>query len=319
MADQGSAMRLNVPTDVLETYKFLLSSNTAGLIFLFSPAYINALKPTAERLVEEYGFGIEKVIDEFRRLLAIKVFSFDGDATKISPTPLSKFRRPNNCHLLFGEHELTRRVVDELWHAAILDTRFYADLQAVLKVTLHHRPSGGSLAFEEASARQKRLKTMKAIYKAHFSTDPIELTLDQVSSRLAAQIANRPEITIFARSLTGAITNITLPRDATVGQFKDELYLNMGIHPDRLRVIFGDVSLIDDEALLSSYSIENKSTVHFVPKPTPELSTRLPAPNPSRAADVIQVFVRCLSGKTTSTLGINSNSLLRNNMTTPGG
>jgi len=266
-------MRLNVPTDVLETYKFLLSSNTAGLIFLFSPAYINALKPTAERLVEEYGFGIEKVIDEFRRLLAIKVFSFDGDATKISPTPL----------------------MDELWHAAILDTRFYADLQAVLKVTLHHRPSGGSLAFEEASARQKRLKTMKAIYKAHFSTDPIELTLDQVSSRLAAQIANRPEITIFARSLTGAITNITLPRDATVGQFKDELYLNMGIHPDRLRVIFGDVSLIDDEALLSSYSIENKSTVHFVPKPTPELSTRLPAPNPSRAADVIQVFVRCLS------------------------
>ena len=61
--------------------------------------------------------------------------------------------------------------VDELWHAAILDTKFYADLQSAMGVVLHHRPSGAPE--QESEPREKRLKKMSAMYTAFFSTNPL--------------------------------------------------------------------------------------------------------------------------------------------------
>lgn len=104
MSGSAKDMRLNIPNDVLETYKFLLSSNTEGIVFLFSSAFTAALEATAERLVRGCGFTVEKVINEFRRLLAIKVFSSDEDATKISPTPLSMSTHPDNRHSPSRKH-----------------------------------------------------------------------------------------------------------------------------------------------------------------------------------------------------------------------
>lgn len=49
---------------------------------------------------------------------------------------------------------LTFWIVNELWHAAILDTRFYSDLQAALRITLDHRPSGASRAETETKSRE---------------------------------------------------------------------------------------------------------------------------------------------------------------------
>ena len=62
--------------------------------------------------------------------------------------------------------------VDELWHALILDTIVYHDLQDALQLSLHHRPAGGNA--EESEDRKKRLAVMKAIYKIYFSTEPLE-------------------------------------------------------------------------------------------------------------------------------------------------
>ena len=68
-------------------------------------------------------------------------------------------------------------IVDELWHATILDTRLYAKLKDALGVVLHHRPSGAS--DEESELREKRLNAMKGIYTAFFSTDPLGTSLPQ--------------------------------------------------------------------------------------------------------------------------------------------
>jgi hypothetical protein len=53
----------------------------------------------------------------------------------------------------------------------ILDTNFYADLQAALGLILHNQPSGAS--DQEAESRGKRLTVMKAIYNAFFLTNPL--------------------------------------------------------------------------------------------------------------------------------------------------
>ncbi|PVH69666.1 hypothetical protein DL98DRAFT_522053 [Cadophora sp. DSE1049] len=62
--------------------------------------------------------------------------------------------------------------MDQLWHAAILDTQFYASLQEALGVVIHHRPEGAS--DKEAEQRAKRLSVMEGIYKTFFSTSPLE-------------------------------------------------------------------------------------------------------------------------------------------------
>ena len=54
----------------------------------------------------------------------------------------------------------------------MLNTRFYAELQNALGVTLHHRPWGASE--QEAEPRKKRLAAMKSMYKAMFSGEPLE-------------------------------------------------------------------------------------------------------------------------------------------------
>jgi hypothetical protein len=59
--------------------------------------------------------------------------------------------------------------VDEIWHAAILDTKLYANLQTALGVVLHHRPSGAD--DDQSEQRQQRVATMTTLYKRFFSTD----------------------------------------------------------------------------------------------------------------------------------------------------
>ncbi|RDW60196.1 hypothetical protein BP5796_11802 [Coleophoma crateriformis] len=134
-------------------YKTLLAHAPNGINFLFSTQLYDMLKGTAsqDHIARIYNVTIERAVEELRRLLAIKTFMRDYDADKISPTPL----------------------MDHMWHATILDTRLYSDLQKALECVLHHRPGGASYA--EAEARKLRLKTMKALYTAYFSEIPIGL------------------------------------------------------------------------------------------------------------------------------------------------
>lgn len=63
-----------------------------------------------------------------------------------------------------------------MWHAAVLDTRLYAKLQAKLHITLHHRPAGACV--EENDARTMRRQTMMTLYRQFFQTEPIGIEWD---------------------------------------------------------------------------------------------------------------------------------------------
>lgn len=67
----------------------MLSDNQDSIAFLFDSRFAEAFRVPAERVAIEYRITKDEAIVEFRRLLAIKVFTVDEKATKISPTPLS--------------------------------------------------------------------------------------------------------------------------------------------------------------------------------------------------------------------------------------
>jgi hypothetical protein len=67
----------------------MLPKSPEGRTFLFSPRFSEALQVPAERVAIRYQVTKAQAIEEFRPLIAIKTFTVDEDATKISPTPLS--------------------------------------------------------------------------------------------------------------------------------------------------------------------------------------------------------------------------------------
>ncbi|KAK0119476.1 hypothetical protein ONS95_010923 [Cadophora gregata] len=144
--------------DVTKTYLLLLS-NAASLEFLRSSAFAKALDKPARSVGTCLGYSMNECIEELRRFLAIKVYTSDEGATKISPTPL----------------------MDEGWHAAILNTQFYVKLQEALGITLHHRPEGAV----ELDQKPTRLAAMKALYKTFFQTEPL-------TDRFANQLSHLP-------------------------------------------------------------------------------------------------------------------------------
>jgi hypothetical protein len=86
----------SVPDDLLQVYRHLLPKSREGIAFLFSSTFSDALQAPAERAATLHEVTREQAVEELRRLLAIKVFTVDEDATKISPTPLSKQNPSNN-------------------------------------------------------------------------------------------------------------------------------------------------------------------------------------------------------------------------------
>lgn len=84
--------------------------------------------------------------------------------------------------------------MDELWHAAILDPRFYADLQVSLEVVLHHRPSGAAEA--ESQQREQRLAAMKGLYSGFFSEEPQTQLSAQAQPTLKTQSSPATTVTI---------------------------------------------------------------------------------------------------------------------------
>lgn len=58
--------------------------------FLYSERFTKALGSAAAAAAPMYGLTIEEVLDEFRRFVALKVLIADTNASRISPTPLSR-------------------------------------------------------------------------------------------------------------------------------------------------------------------------------------------------------------------------------------
>lgn len=73
-----------------EIYEQLLPNPDNEIESLFSGAFSTTLQNTSARVAAEYRVTEDEAIEEFRRLLAIKAFTSDVKASKISPTPLSK-------------------------------------------------------------------------------------------------------------------------------------------------------------------------------------------------------------------------------------
>jgi hypothetical protein len=153
--------------------------------------------------------------------------------------------------------------VDELWHATILDTKLYADLQEALGLVLHHRPSGAS--DQESEHRERRLTVMKSIYRANFSTDPLGRAPLQ-TSRPQPGPRRLNTIAIFVITMTGKKHTLTLGMQAITEDVKSAIRSIDGIQVRDQRLAYAGKQL-DDGRTLECYGIGNESTLH--------LSTRL--------------------------------------------
>lgn len=155
--------------------------------------------------------------------------------------------------------------MDELWHAAILDTQFYANLQEALGVVLHHRPAGAS--DQESEAREKRLTVMKSIYKAFFLTDPRNFVhlppygIQQPQRTRGVQIP--VGISIFVKTLTGKTIQVAASSDEVIIDLKETIQGVEGIPVDQQRLIFSGRQL-DDKLTLADYGIDSGATLHLV-------------------------------------------------------
>jgi len=109
------------------------------------------LQSAIEAAAAIYHCTSKRALIEFIRFLLIKCFTHDESAEKVSPTPL----------------------MDQLWHAAILDTRFYRRLQTAIGMQLDHSPSGASSDPVESRRREVRRKLMAANYQLLFGGEPL--------------------------------------------------------------------------------------------------------------------------------------------------
>ena len=144
--------------------------------------------------------------------------------------------------------------MDDLWHAAILDTQFYAELQAALGVTLHHRPFGAHSA-EAYEQREARFTTMEVLYRTFFSTDPVVYTYpDRSQPRYACNVN--------VKTLTGYSIAMKCQSTDTIHVVKSKVQDKKGIPPDQQRFIWGGLELLD-KYQLGDYSIRDEATIHL--------------------------------------------------------
>lgn len=99
-----------------------------------------------------HGYTTTEILEEFRRFMTLKVVTKDTNATIISPTP----------------------IMDQVWHAAILNTQYYQQLQQEFGLTIHHNPNGALNKQEENAKREKRLQEMHRLYKLMWNEEPLK-------------------------------------------------------------------------------------------------------------------------------------------------
>jgi hypothetical protein len=142
--------------------------------------------------------------------------------------------------------------VDALWHAAILDTEFYVDLQAVIGLLLHHKPPRE----QQTESQNRRLLTMMAFYKKSFGTLPFE------SSR-PDRTTKGERMQIFVKHIDGKTRTLDVGSRDTIGEIKLDMEARVGVPPELQRLIWSGKQL-EGGRTLENYGIGKESTVHLV-------------------------------------------------------
>jgi hypothetical protein len=202
-----------------------------------------------------FGTTAGVAMREFERFVELKVFLRDTDAVKISPTPL----------------------MDAMWHAAILDTVFYAGLQVKLGMMIHHRPSGAHP--EEAEARKKRLINLGNVYSVRYDSEPFGLAKEvpapaavpavpavpaaPARPRTAAPAVPHTLINIAVLTMTGRILHLRVYNSLRIEILKAIITDLVGVPVDQQRLIFSGRQL-DDNRRLVEYNIGEGSQLHMI-------------------------------------------------------
>ncbi|KAG9244549.1 hypothetical protein BJ878DRAFT_567460 [Calycina marina] len=218
----------NIDEELLKAYKLLMPNNRNGIHFLMSEEFHKEMFKQAKDIALDYtDYGIEAkyIIEDFRRFLAIKVFTADTNADKIEPN-------------LF---------MDTLWRAATDNATFYNILQERLDMVLRRRDSfGGSAA--ALNALYKGGAVMEAIYKIHFNEKP----LDPVPG---------PKITLRVDTVLGESIVIPITTGWSVARLKWKLIENAtGIERNSMRLKFGNLTM-DDNSYVGDYSIGDEAVL----------------------------------------------------------
>jgi hypothetical protein len=204
------------------------------------------------------SFGLPNVefkiaLIEFVRFMLLKLHMRDYEGKVLSPTPL----------------------MDAVWHTAILNTRVYVDMMALLEnhdgEWMHHETLNDTA--ENKQKRQARVAMTVAMYKVMFETDPWTAPVEAQPSPavvVAAPAAPKnkkrkkdSEITLYVRELNGKNLTLTCDVNDSVEELKSKIQKARGIPIDQQRIIWTGKQVEDGRTLLD-YNIGDESTVHLV-------------------------------------------------------
>jgi hypothetical protein len=207
-------------------------------------------------------------IDWLQRFLALKIWLHDTDATILSP-PYK---------------------VDELWHEMVLHTRLYRSFQEYMEIIIDHDPNGKSEDAASRMQRQERYEVTKRLWIKMYgrrswdavkedettSHDTIyELEREPKRRKVVAtcshdnhrkeskEIVPASSVELFIDMRNGTTIALKAPCSALVKSLKQYISRIQEIAMDDFNLVFDGERLMDDKTL-SSYDIENKSTLDIV-------------------------------------------------------
>lgn len=164
--------------------------------------------------------------------------------------------------------------LDQVWHAALLETREYAALCAHLghPEGIPHSTAGASDFPEELEYRRRNLAQMYA--KRYDEALPAELFYPEELPLLGirrqparackrAKYAEKPTHQLFVKGFTGKTMVFHVTDDVRGLDLKQMVYKKIGISVCKQRLIFAGKQL-DDKRLLLTYGIDKESTIHLV-------------------------------------------------------